>query len=115
MDVMKPFLMVASVAFVVGFAGYLAVYRLANPPYTPAPGMAQSSSATDQAFAREPQQRVHQHAFRRAVARHQLGLGQCLGQLTPGALGDDRVVQIVCGRIRVLQRGHAHARRALGQ
>jgi len=54
MDVMKPFLMVASVAFVVGFAGYLAVYRLANPPYPPAPQMAQSPSATDQASASAP-------------------------------------------------------------
>ena len=36
MDTLKPFLMLACVAFVVGFMGYLAAYRMASTG-TPAP------------------------------------------------------------------------------
>jgi hypothetical protein len=32
MTVLKPFFLVACVAFVTGFAGYCALYRLAHPP-----------------------------------------------------------------------------------
>lgn len=32
MTVLRPFLMLASVAFVTGFAGYLAVARIQTPP-----------------------------------------------------------------------------------
>ncbi|WP_293906796.1 hypothetical protein [Phenylobacterium sp.] len=35
MDVLKPFLMLACVAFVLGFAGYLAVARITTIPTAP--------------------------------------------------------------------------------
>jgi len=46
MTILKPFLMLACVAFVVGFMGFLAVYRLASPlSDAPAPPWSSEASA----------------------------------------------------------------------
>jgi hypothetical protein len=45
MDVLKPFLMLASVSFVLGFAGYLAVARVTTPAEAPAEHWSSTVSA----------------------------------------------------------------------
>jgi len=45
MIVLKPFLMLACVAFVVGFMGYLAIVRLSAPSAPPADSWSQTVSA----------------------------------------------------------------------
>ena len=45
MDVLKPFLMLACVAFVTGFMGYLAMARLAQPADAPTQSWSSTASA----------------------------------------------------------------------
>jgi len=47
MIVLKPFLMLACVAFVVGFMGYLAIARLTAPAAPPADSWSTTVSAPD--------------------------------------------------------------------
>ncbi len=45
MDILKPFLMLACVAFVTGFMGYLALARMSAPVETPAETWSSTVSA----------------------------------------------------------------------
>ena len=45
MDVLKPFLMLACLAFVTGFMGYMAMARLAQPADAPARGWSSTVSS----------------------------------------------------------------------
>lgn len=49
MTVLKPFFLVACVAFVTGFAGYCALYRLRTPPAAPETARPLQSAATEPA------------------------------------------------------------------